>query len=54
MEETNFTANTWVCGDYLILISTHQRPFYLIEIHDAMLAYNIRELFKKLWDIGVK
>lgn len=46
---TTFTATTWVCGDYLIMIMTSQRPHYLVEIHDAVLAHNMRELFKGIW-----
>ncbi len=49
LEGMNFTATVWVCGDYLVLISTHKRPFYLFEIHDKVLAHNMREMFKKLW-----
>ena len=44
-----FSASTWVCGDYLIMIATQQRPHYLVEIHDAVLAQNMRELFKAIW-----
>ena len=44
-----FTATTWVGGDYLIMIITNQRPHYLVEIHDATLAHNIREVFKGIW-----
>lgn len=47
---TNFTANTWVCGDYLVMIVTNQHPFYLVELHDPMLAHNTREVFRQLWD----
>jgi sugar-specific transcriptional regulator TrmB len=49
VSDTNFTANTWVCGDYLVMILTNQHPYYLIEIHDQMIAHNNREIFKKLW-----
>lgn len=49
LEGTNFTANTWVCGNYLVMIMTQQHPFYLIEIHDRLLARNTSEIFKKLW-----
>lgn len=45
----NFTSSIWVAGDYLVMISTRQHPFYLVEIHDAALAHNMREVFKKLW-----
>ncbi|OGY42786.1 MAG: hypothetical protein A2Y67_03580 [Candidatus Buchananbacteria bacterium RBG_13_39_9] len=46
----NFTATVWVCGDYLITIATSQHPFYLIEINDQLLAHNMKEMFKKLWE----
>jgi len=48
ISDTDFTANTWVCGNYLVMIVTHQHPSYLIEIHDQMIAHNTREIFKKL------
>lgn len=46
-----FTATTWVIGDYIVMVSTNERPFYLIEIHNAELAKNQRELFKFLWGV---
>ena len=45
----NFTATTWICGDYVIMIITNQRPHYLVEIHDAVLAHNLREVFEGIW-----
>jgi sugar-specific transcriptional regulator TrmB len=51
LSDTDFTANTWVCGDYLIMIVTHHHPFYLIEIHDKVIAHNTREIFRKLWSM---
>ena len=45
-----FTATTWIAGDYLIMIYTRERPFYLIEIHNPMFAHNTREVFKNLWE----
>ncbi len=50
LEGTDFTATTWVCGDYLIMIMTQHQPYYLIEIHDQLLAKNTKEIFKKLWN----
>lgn len=47
----NFTSSVWVTGDYLIMIVTRQHPFYLVEIHDATLAHNMREMLKKLWSL---
>ncbi len=48
-----FTATTWVCGDYLILVSTAQHPHYLVQINDKILAHNMREVFKGIWQ-GLK
>ena len=45
-----FTGSQWICGEYIILAVTSQRPFYLVEIRDAVLAHNMREVFKKLWE----
>ena len=45
----NFFEQAKSYGDYLIVVATHKRPFYLFEIHDKMLAHNMRKLFKKLW-----
>jgi len=45
-----FTATTWVCGDYLIMIATSHRPYFLVDFHDRLLAENMRELFKGIWD----
>lgn len=47
--ESDFTATTWVVGDYVVMIVTAQRPHYLVEIHDAVLAHNMREVFKGIW-----
>jgi sugar-specific transcriptional regulator TrmB len=47
----NFTSSVWVAGDYLVMAMTRQHPFYLVEIHDAMLAHNMREVFKTLWKL---
>ncbi|MDB5259180.1 MAG: transcriptional regulator TrmB [Candidatus Taylorbacteria bacterium] len=47
----DFTSTTWVTGDYLVMVFTRQHPFYLVEIHDAAMAQNMREVFKKLWGL---
>ena len=47
--ETGFSGTQWIVGTYIISIVTSQRPFYLVEINDAVLAQNMREVFKKLW-----
>lgn len=45
----NFTSTIWVNGDYVIMIVTSQKPHYLVEIHDMVLAHNLREVFKGIW-----
>ena len=49
LKESRFTATTWVVGDYLVMISTTRKPFYLVEIHDELMAENMREVFRRLW-----
>lgn len=51
-ETITFDSNFWVAGDYLIMVQTRVRPHYLVEIHDAVLARNQRELFKALWQLA--
>jgi hypothetical protein len=50
-EATNFISTTWVIGDYVIIINTRNQPFYLIEIHDKLMAHDQREVFKNLWSL---
>ena len=51
LSNTNFTATTWVCGNSQIMISTRHHPFYLVEINDATMAHNTKEIFRNLWGI---
>jgi hypothetical protein len=46
----DLTSATWVNGDYIIMITTRQRPHYLVQIHDKTLAHNMREMFKNIWE----
>lgn len=48
-EAGQFTSTVWVAGEYLILVFTREEPHYLVEIHDAVLAANMREVFKGIW-----
>ena len=50
-EATNFISTTWVIGDYVIILNTRHHPFYLIEIHDKLMAHDQREVFKNLWSL---
>ena len=45
----NFTSSFWITGDYIIMIYTQNRPFYLIEIYNPVMAHNLREVFSNLW-----
>jgi len=45
-----FTGTQWVGGSYIILIVTKQRPYYMVEIHDSVMAHNMREVFKTFWN----
>ncbi len=46
----DFTCSMWVNGDYILMITTKQRPHYLVQIHDKTLAHNMREMFKSIWE----
>jgi hypothetical protein len=50
-EAANFLSTIWICGDYIIMINTRNRPFYLVEIHDKLMAHDQREVFKNLWPL---
>lgn len=45
-----FTATQAVLGNYVIYIMTSEKPYYMIEIHDRVMAHNLRETFKMLWE----
>lgn len=45
-----FDSSFWAFGDYLLMVQTRERPHYLVEINDVVLARNQRQLFKGLWD----
>jgi sugar-specific transcriptional regulator TrmB len=45
----HFKTTTWILGDYVVMIVTNKRPHYLVEIHDATLAHDQREVFKGIW-----
>lgn len=44
-----FTASIWIAGDFLIMINTQEKPYYLVEIRDVLLAQNLRLMFQGLW-----
>lgn len=46
---SNFASTMWIPGDYVVVVMTKKYPHYLFEIHDKILAQNLREIFQKLW-----
>ncbi len=46
----DFSATTWIMGDYITSIVTNTKPHYLVEIHDQTLAHNMREVYTGLWE----
>jgi sugar-specific transcriptional regulator TrmB len=49
-KQHKFTATQVVLGDYIIYVMTNEKPYYMIEIHDRVMAHNLRETFKLLWE----
>lgn len=47
--DISFTSSVWAGGDYFIMVVTDRHPQYLVEIYDATLSSNMREVFRKLW-----
>ncbi len=45
-----FTSTIWITGDYVTMLSLRGKPHYLVEIHDPVMARNMRALFKGLWE----
>jgi hypothetical protein len=39
-----------VLGDYVFFCVTSTKPHYCVEIHDAVMAENLREMFKGVWE----
>jgi len=48
-DTVQFTSTLWVMGDYVVTIVLSESPHHLVEIHDATLASNLREVFKAIW-----
>jgi predicted transcriptional regulator len=48
-DKAQFNAAIWIMGNYVLTVQTRRHPFYATEIHDAMLAHDLREVFKNLW-----
>lgn len=45
-----FNANQWICGEYIINIVNSEKPCYIVEIRDRLMAENLRIFYKKIWE----
>ena len=50
LNNNEFTGTQWIVGSYIVLVVTKQHPYYLVEIHDSVMAHNMREVFKNIWN----
>lgn len=46
----DFTATVWVLGEYAVMVNTRVHPYYLVEMQDTLLAHNLCEVFKNIWE----
>lgn len=40
-----------VLGDYILIANTQTKPHYIVEINDAVIANNLRHIFKGMWEL---
>lgn len=45
----DFSSTMWLMGHHLVIFSTREKPFYGYQIHDPVLAENLRTVFNLLW-----
>ncbi len=45
----NFATSVWVMGDFVVMLSLQEKPRYILEIQEPLLARNLREFFKVMW-----
>lgn len=45
----HFTATVWVVGEYIVTLSLQDHPYHIVQIHDPLLAENLRGLFLNIW-----
>lgn len=46
----DFSSTIWICGEYIVMIMSQQKPHYAFQIKDAVFASNLRMVFQLLWD----
>ena len=50
LPDSELNISQWVVGNYIIYVMTRERPYYLVEIHDSVIAHNTASLFKRIWE----
>lgn len=40
-----------VLGDFIFIANTQSKPHYIVEINDAVIAENMRQIFKGFWEM---
>jgi sugar-specific transcriptional regulator TrmB len=48
--QSPITGTQWILGDYIVSIVTNIKSPYLIQTHDPIMAHNMRELYKHIWE----
>lgn len=46
----NFDGTIWVIWDYIINVFLREKPFYMNEMYNPILAKNMRKIFINLWN----
>lgn len=44
-------ASQWIMGDYIVTVVTKQKPQYLIQIKDRLMADSLRRVYRRLWNL---
>lgn len=50
-EGREFDSTFWVMGDYIVMLVTKDKPHYLVEIYDEVMARNLVKVFEGIWKI---
>lgn len=50
LSENQFSATTWVIGDYVVHIVPQESGYQLLELEHSVIAENQRAVFKALWE----
>ena len=52
LDEQYFDSTTWICGEYMIIINTHDTPHNALMIKNKIISKNMRNLFRTLWAVA--